>query len=328
MIVLPKGPIGVGLVGVGRHGSRYARYLAKDVPGAVLAAICRKRVEEQLPFDNVSVYGDFRDLIADPRVHAVVVVTSPLLCHDICLEAVRAGKPVLVEKPLAFNGAQARSMVAEADRASVPLMTAQTMRFDPTILKLKEQLGLIGRLQTVTLRSHIETKANVLSDHGTPVSLGALLELGIHMLDLVRFATGEEVARVQAVLVPPADEGPEQAVQARMLTAEGIECLLDVARVEGRRQGWSEWVGSEGMLRADWCCRTVRYTDRHGESTEWIVEPEPTVLAVLMAFIRAIRDGVPPPITGADGCRAVELADACYRSSETGGAWMDVASLD
>jgi predicted dehydrogenase len=60
---------------------------------------------------------------------------------------------------------------------------------------------------------------------------------------------------------------------------------------------------------------------------EWVVQPQQTILAALRAFVRAIETNTPPPITGRDGCRAVEVADACYRSAELGGATVTVSSL-
>ena len=96
--------LGIGLIGVGRHGSRYVHHLLHDLPGVTLAALCRKRIGEglaSLPRTEIPVYGDYRSLIADPMVEAVVVVTPPSLCPEICLAAVKAGKPILIEKPLA-----------------------------------------------------------------------------------------------------------------------------------------------------------------------------------------------------------------------------------
>jgi predicted dehydrogenase len=74
-------PIKVGLIGAGRHGSRYIHHLLHDLPGVSLAAICRKRVLEgglSLKTTEIPVYGDYRTLIADPTVGAVVVVTPPV----------------------------------------------------------------------------------------------------------------------------------------------------------------------------------------------------------------------------------------------------------
>jgi predicted dehydrogenase len=91
--------LGIGLIGVGRHGSRYLQHLLHDMPDASLVAICRKRIGEragELPLPSIPVYGDYRALIANPLVQAVIVVTPPTLCHEICLEAVRIGKPLLI----------------------------------------------------------------------------------------------------------------------------------------------------------------------------------------------------------------------------------------
>ena len=103
-------PLGIGLIGVGRHGSRYIHHLLHDLPGVSLTALCRKRIGEglpSLPTAEIPVYGDYRALIADPMVEAVVVVTPPSLSLEICLEAVKARKPILIEKPLASTGPEA-----------------------------------------------------------------------------------------------------------------------------------------------------------------------------------------------------------------------------
>jgi predicted dehydrogenase len=321
---LPK--LRIGLVGVGRHGSRYVHHLLHDLPGVSLAAICRKRVGEQPPSSMISTYSDYRAMIADPLVQAIVVVTPPSLCRAICLEAVRARKPILIEKPLATTGMDARVMVDAATKAGVMLMTAQTMRFDPTILLLKQQLENIGQLQSATLVSHIETKPNLLTDAAQPVALGALLELGIHLLDLVRFLTGNEIIKVRSTMTPPPSTAPETRVTVQLRTSGDVTCALDIARVESERVGMAEWIGAIGTVTADWSHRTVTRTMGQGTSKQWTVEPYPTVLATLQAFVHAIHTGTPTPITGVDGCRAVEAADACYRSAELGGVWVDVTS--
>jgi predicted dehydrogenase len=316
--------LGIGLIGVGRHGSRYVQHLLQDIPGVALSAVCRKSGGDVFPGTKIPVYNNYRAMIADPCVQAVVAVTPPSLCHDICLSAVRAGKPILIEKPLATTGSQARAMVAAADQAGVLLMTAQTLRFDPTIVLLRDQLQSIGQVRSATLISHIETKANVISSATGLVPLGALLELGIHLLDLVRFLTGKEILEVQCTMDPLPSHGPETSVKGLLRTAGDIVCTLDIARVEATRVGKAEWVGSAGKVTADWPARRVTRTAANGTSQEWTVEPRPTVLITLQAFVHAIRTGTRPPITGLDGCRAVEAADACYRSAERNGEWVRV----
>lgn len=323
-------PLRIGLIGAGRHGSRYIHHLLHDLPGVSLAALCRKRIEERLPSlstTDIPVYGDYRALIADPAVQAVVVVTPPSLCPEICLAAVKAKKPLLIEKPLAETGHEARAMVAAAEAANILLMTAQTLRFDRTILLLKERLPEIGRPRYATFTSRIETKASPQALSPMPGQRGALLELGVHLLDLVPFLTGEEVVDVRCEMdqLPPL--APETLALVQAHTASGIRCVMDIARVESGRTARTEWVGTKGQIAADWFHHRVTMVIGGNAPLEWVVQPQQTILATLRAFVHAIQTKTPPPITGRDGCRAVEVADACYRSAEQGGATVSVSSL-
>ena len=105
-------PLGVGLIGLGHHGSRYAKHLLHDLPEARLAAVCRRRAEKGngLPdAATVPCYSDYHELIADPGVEAVVVVTPPTLNRDICISVAQGKKALLVEKPLATTAEEAHS---------------------------------------------------------------------------------------------------------------------------------------------------------------------------------------------------------------------------
>ena len=173
---------------------------------------------------------------------------------------------------------------------------------------------------SATLISHIDTKANTIVGAQGPVAVGALLELGVHLLDLIRFLTGEELREVQCTMSPAPDAGPETRVQAQVRTLTGILCTLDIARVESQRQGRAEFRGTKGKITADWVARTLMRTTTDGVSYQRTLEAHPTILSTLQAFIRAVRTQTTPPITGLDGCRAVEAADACYRSAALNGA--------
>jgi predicted dehydrogenase len=323
-------PLKIGLIGAGRHGSRYIHHLLHDLPGVSLAALCRKRIGEGLPSfprTEIPVYGDYHFLIADPRVEAVVVVTPPSLCPEICLEAVKARKPILIEKPLAPTGREARMMVTAAEEAGLLLMTAQTLRFDSTIVTLKDHLPEIGRLRYATFTSRLETKAGAQILSPVTGQLGALLEFGIHLLDLVPFLTGEEVVAVRCELDHLPSVAPDTMAIVQIQTASGLRCVLDIARVEAGRVARMEWVGTRGQITADWVHQRVSGVIGDNATFEWAVQPQQTILATLRAFARAIETNSPPPISGRDGCRAVEVADACYRSAELSGATVSVSSL-
>jgi predicted dehydrogenase len=323
-------PLRIGLIGAGRHGSRYIHHLLHDLPGVSLAALCRKRIGEDVPSlskAEIPVYGDYRALIVDPAVEAVVVVTPPSLCAEICLEAVRARKPMLVEKPLAPTGREARAMVTAAEEAGLLLMTAQTLRFDSTILLLKDHLAEIGHLRYATFTSRIETKASAHVRSPIPGQRGALLEFGIHLLDMVPFVTNEEIVAVRCELDQQPSVAPDTMAIVQAQTVSGLQCVMDIARVGAGRIARTEWVGTQGQIAADWFHQRVIGVIGENVPLEWAVQPQQTILATLRAFVHAIETHSPPPITGRDGCRAVEVADACYRSAELGGASVSVSSL-
>jgi len=323
-------PLRIGLIGAGRHGSRYIHHLLHDLPGVRLAALCRKRIEEGVPSlskPEIPVYRDYRALIANPTVDAVVVVTPPSLCAEICLEAVRARKPMLIEKPLASTGREARAMVTAAEEAGLLLMTAQTLRFDSSILLLKDHLAEIGRLRYATFTSRIETKASAHVRSPIPGQRGALLEFGVHLLDMVPFVTNEEIVVVRCELDQLPSVAPDTMALVQAQTVSGLHCVLDIACVGAGRVARTEWVGTQGQIAADWFHQRVIGVIGENVPLEWAVQSQQTILATLRAFVHAIETHSPPPITGRDGCRAVEVADACYRSAELGGASVSVASL-
>lgn len=321
-----KDCIGVGLIGVGRHGMRYARHIVQDIPTALLRAVCRQRPEKgfDLPgASSVNVYKEPRSLIADPMVDVVIVVVPPIFSLDICRIAVQARKPMLIEKPLAITAADAHEMVVLACEAKVPLMTAQTLRFDHTIQHMKTLQLSIGRSRQLDLVFHIEIRETA-PDHADGYGKrGAVLEIGVHMLDLVRFLTGEEVQNLCCTMDRHPPSAPEVRASVHLTTTGGTTCRIEIARVSASRAGRAIWTGSQGRVEADWMDRRIRCVDDAGVETMNVAPPpSQTVLHTLMAFLQAVTNNSPMPVTGEDGCRAVEIAEACYRSAEAGGRTM------
>lgn len=314
-------PRGIGLIGLGRHGMRYARHLLEPLPNARLVAVSRRDVGQGSAFAAVhglKFYRDYRGLIADADVQAVLAVTPPSLSRPICLEAVRAHKPILIEKPLAPTGLEALEMVRAAESAGIPLMTAQTLRFDEAVLALKSQRTTVGARRYLVLTNRVEPRPEVTQKPADYAGRGVLLEIGIHQLDLIRFLTGEEVAEVRCEMDRASPGSPESRALVSLWTTGRLPCVVDVSRVTGGRVSRAEWVGAEGQLIADWVRHQVTRTSARSSAEEWPVEDRPTVVATLRAFLDALDRGAPMPITGLDGLRAVEIADACYESAETG----------
>ena len=316
-----SGSIGIGLVGLGRHGSRYARHLLEGVPGCHLAAVSRRDVAAGRAFaeqHRLLFIPDWRALVTCKEVEAVVVVTPPALNREICLAAVRAGKPLLIEKPLALTVAEAQEMVRAARDAGVTLMTAQTLRFTPVLARLRDRLVDVGSLEYLVLAMRAERPPHRWLGDPSQAGGGVLLEIGIHLLDLIRFLTGDEAVEAVADLARRHTSRVEDLALARFRLANGVSCYVEVSRVSGGRVCRVEAIGQTGQLIAD-VDRSLltRIEGRMIVDTE-AVPDRPTVITVLEAFAKSLSTGTPVPVSGEDGLRAVAMAEACYRSAREG----------
>ena len=116
-------PILVGLIGLGRHGNRYLQHLVEEETGGKLIAISRKNTDQgrqQALRYGIQFFPDYRNLVANPAIKAVLVVTPPGLNAQIALEAIKHRKAVLLEKPLAMDSTEGRQIVEVAKQAGVP----------------------------------------------------------------------------------------------------------------------------------------------------------------------------------------------------------------
>ncbi len=312
--------LGLGLIGLGRHGQRYARHLLESIPHCKLVAVCRRDASKGQAFamqHGLRFYRDYQDLLADPHVQAVLIVTPPTEAIPIALEAIRHNKALLIEKPLGCTGQDAQRVVKAATQAKTPLMVAHTLRYDEAIIRLKHHGATkIGKWQYLVLTNRLESPSDHDSTRSSPHQ-GALLEIGIHQLDMVRFLTEQDVSQVYCEMERRPPQGPDVRAWVSLKTEAGLACLLDVSRMSHTRVTRAEIIGETGQLIADWTANTLLLLEKNGTSTAIPLTPEPTLPRVISDFVQAIQAGTPLPITGLDGLRAVEMADACYESAKT-----------
>lgn len=314
-------PIPLGLIGVGRHGSRYLQHLLSVETGGELIAISRRNMEEGVRLAtkySFRFYPNYHDLLADSTIQAVLIVTPPLLNLPIALKAIQLGKAVLLEKPLALNQTQGCQIVEAATKAKIPVMTAQTLRYEPAIRQLQDIASSLGQWQYLVCTMRFEPRPASIGENPSWSNYGALLEFGIHLLDLVRVLTQDEVHSVSADIGRPAAQDPEHRAFIKLITRRGLPCYLDISRVSQGRVTRAEIMGSNGQALADWTTNIVRKISGRNEIVDYPCPPSATLIEVLRDFCQAIRTGGPMPITAEDGLRAVELADACYRSAQIG----------
>jgi len=310
--------IPVGLIGLGRHGSRYLRHLVEEETGGKLVAISRQQVDkghQQAVHHGIQFFPDYRDLVADPAIQAVLVVTPPALNAPIALEAIKHRKAVLLEKPLALNSTEGRHIVEAAKQAGVPIMTGHTLRYEPVILKIHEVGTTLGPWQSLEGTMHLEERPQIDTVQGT--GHGVLLEFGIHLLDWVRVLLQNEKLTVSANMTRPSPNAPERRAEITLTTPSGLSCHLDIARESQGRITHVEIMGTTGRVQADWTNGVVQIFKQETLTSQHVLPAIPTIVRMLKDFFHALRKGKPVPITGEDGLRAMELADACYQAEKS-----------
>jgi predicted dehydrogenase len=203
--------LGVAVVGLGFMGATHLKAW-KLVSGARIVAICNasgRRLdgdfsdaggnlgdEEPLRLDMSSIkgYRDFSELLADPEVTVVDICTPTHTHKELAIAALRAGKHVVCEKPMARTAADAREMEAVAVETGRILMPAMCLRFWPEWAWLKEAAvsGRYGRVQSARF-TRIAEAPSWGKDFffNSELSGGALLDLHIHDADFVRYLFGE-----------------------------------------------------------------------------------------------------------------------------------------
>jgi predicted dehydrogenase len=314
--------IRLGLIGAGKHGSRYAKHIAEDVPQAELVAVCRRNQHEgaQLAARYGSTfYRDYHQLAADERVDAVVVVVPPALHTETALATCDAGKHILIEKPFAISVHEARRIRTSIAQSGVRCMVAHTLRFNSVVKALKAHIPHIAPLHSLYLSQRFEPSSLPWLDCPQESGGGIILHTGIHSFDLLRFLSGSEVTYVschtQAIVTRKTEDN-------FAMTCRFNDPLLIGAVAGSRstlsRSGLIELSGEQGQLVGDHM-HGFAYLIRNMERTSLPIDPPAhTVLEVLRTFVDGLLQDSPFPITPDDGLRAVAIAEGCYRSAATG----------
>lgn len=320
--------IKVGIIGTGRHGTRYANHIIHDVPGIELKAICRRSPEgrKQAETWNVLLHDDCKDLICNPAVEAVIAVTPPYMNLAIAEACVRERKPLLIEKPLAVNSFVASQIVRSFRSANVPLTVGHALRFNSTIKTLQKELYRIGTVFLFSANHRLEKAPQDWQDNPDMAGGGVILHNAVHIFDALRFITGREVVRVRSSMFCRNTLKVEDLFTAQIEMEGGLVGMVDASNVSKSRSGHYDFVGSEGQLRGDQVHGYIKFI--HGKTIEQFPndKPTPTIIPLLTAWRDYLEGNGPNPVTGEDGLAAVLICDAC-RESAIEDKWVKVTDV-
>ncbi|MDD3470496.1 MAG: Gfo/Idh/MocA family oxidoreductase [Thermoguttaceae bacterium] len=327
--------IGIGVIGTGRAGMIHARNFASGVvPGAEIVAIAepmeasRTAAAQELGVDADSVYADYRELLENPRVNAVIVVTPTKFHREIVVAAAAAGKHILCEKPMAMNVTECDAMLDAVRAARVKLQIGFMRRFDVGFQAAKQRIesGEIGRVVQVKSLTHGPTTPKPWM-YDLQQSNGPLAEVNSHDIDAIRWFTGGEFQEVYAIAgnyrSPDAVRGYPDFYDNVLLTARmSNEMQGMIGGAQGVKYGYDsrcEILGEHGLITVGSLSgnTVVSYMPNGAEHDivhSWMNLFIDAYRAEDIDFVRCIREDDTPRATGVDGRAAVMVVNAGNQS--------------
>lgn len=199
--------VNLGLVGLGYIGKKHLKnsLALSNARLVAVADVSQKALERARRMGVKNTYSDYEQLLKQSELDAVIIALPTHLHRDCALRVAEAGKDIFVEKPLATNPEEGREIVRSAGKRGVALMVGYTFRFKPAFRRLKEELrsGKLGEIQVATATFAGSGPFTARAEGWAPVPVpswwfdkklvggGALMDLGSHAINLLRWYLGE-----------------------------------------------------------------------------------------------------------------------------------------
>jgi predicted dehydrogenase len=345
----------IGVIGAGigeLHLAGYSKLPRVEI--VALAGLDDERVrrvaaEYQVP----QIYRDYQDLLSAPGIDAVSVCLPNILHAPVTIDALQAGKHVLVEKPLARNVDEGRAMIEAAQAADRVLMIAFNHRYRADVQWIKQYIesGALGKIYYA--KAHWMRRAGIPRLGSWFVSKeqaggGPLVDLGVHVLDIAMYLIGEPrplavSANTYAEFGPRGLKGWD--LRSQFSNEQRAYEVEDLATAFIRLEG-----GATLLLEASWATHSAagddfgvtlygteggvelmvrNYTHENTVRVFHDIAGVPTDAApklrkagghdaVTERFVAAVLDGAPRLPGAEEGLRRAAIIDACYRSAAAG----------
>jgi predicted dehydrogenase len=325
----------VAVVGVGYWGPNLVRNLF-ELPEAVVVAVCDRDVDAldriARRYPSLETTTDLDSLLRDNSIDAVVIATPVSTHHSLASAALRSGKHVLVEKPLAASACEALELVALARERDLVLMPGHTFLYSPPVMLVREYIasGTLGEI------FFISTSRVNLGLHQPDVSVA--WDLGPHDFSILRYWLGERPTTVNAVsrccILPSVPdvafidlEFPSRTIAHVELSWLAPSKLRRTTVVGSRKMVVYDDTSTEPVrlfdsgvaLRDPQTFGEYRMTYRTGDVISPRIEPVEPLHLQLRDFLRAVRTGSRPRSDADLGIDVVLTIEAAERSLAAGG---------
>jgi UDP-N-acetyl-2-amino-2-deoxyglucuronate dehydrogenase len=304
--------IGFGVIGLGRQGLRLAEHIREDVPCCKLVAACRRSEigSDYSKKHDIKFYRDYRDLLNDSDVDAVIIATPSSLHGVQALDALRAKKHVLIDKPIASTIEEGRRIVTLAKRNNLTAAVNFPLRVNPVTSMIKNNLKTIGKLK----------KVQIMVSHGQPRSEwqndlklsngGVILDLGSHYFDLITFLSGCMPKMINSVYTDKSENEHSGFIE---LSYNGFSASVVLMRNQKLKKTIVTCAGDKGFVYADYALREVSVSNNH--SINEIKCPASNDFEIILSNMsRAIRKREKIIANAEAGVNSLQIALSAYEA--------------
>lgn len=319
----------VGLIGCGRIGRIHlAGYQKTGVTIAAVADVNPEAAQKLASELGCAAYTSVETMLAEARLDAVSVATPPAMHRECTVAAARAGVPALCEKPLAESLASAQALQREVEATGTHCMVGFFHRFHEPLIKLREALaaGELGKPVTMRSRFSIDYRNDTRPWIKNPsiAGGGAVIDVSMHSLDILRFASGSEMTSVRAATATFKPGPAVEDTALMILEGESGNLFMVESYSAAPFRGYELWVqGTTGEAVVGWDPPVLRV--RTHAAPDWREVPVTATSAFdrfdrgVAYFVDCVRRGVAPERASlADGVQSMALAEAAYKAAATG----------
>ena len=336
---------GIGIIGCGkiaqvRHIPEYAEHPEAKLLG--FYDINLERAGALAAKHGGTAYATVEELLANPDIQAVSICAANFAHAELTIAALRAGKHVLCEKPMAITLEECEAMVAEADKAGKYLMIGHNQRLAKAHSVARELIaeGLIGQIVTFrTTFGHggpeswsVDPGKNTWFFDKTKAAMGAMADLGIHKTDLIHFLTGQRVVRTTARLTTlDKRDGAGKLIGVD----DNAICIYELSggTIGTMTASWTNYgpednstilYGTKGVMRIyDDPAHSIVVNLSDGTTKYYDVDTiqtndNQTKSGIIDLWMESLVENKTPEISGESALAAMRAVFASIRSSETG----------
>jgi len=308
--------LGVAVVGAGFWGRNHARNL-RELNETHLIAVCDKdeaKAKAVAELFGVQAYSNSREMLRRKDVEAVTVCTWSTTLAAETMRVLKAGKHVLVEKPMANNIQEAKKIVDLAKKNERYVMVGFLMRFIPGVQRIKEAVerGEIGTLVYATARRVSQWPERI-------GDVGVVKDLAIHDIDITRYLFDDNPVEVYAKTGNFRHKKFEDHSQILLTFKGGKTAFIEANWLTPYKIRKLTVTGSEAIMTLDYITQEITI-ETAGQTLAPRYEVKEPLKLELQHFANSILNDKEPMVTGIDGLKALLIAEAALKSARRGTA--------